>query len=88
MATPAMPASRRLCVHYRATIRTSFVSIYKRNTIDVQGAVDWLRAYKGQIKAVIMIASYRAAAKFIEKTRDLYPSMIYDLPLRFSSTGI
>ena len=50
---------------------------YKRNTIDVQGAVDWLRAYKGQIKAVIMIASYRAAAKFIEKTRDLYPSMIY-----------
>ena len=50
---------------------------YKRNTIDVQGAVDWLRAYKGQIKAVVMIASYRAAAKFIEKTRDLYPSMIY-----------
>jgi ABC-type branched-subunit amino acid transport system substrate-binding protein len=50
---------------------------YKRNTIDVQGAVDSLRAYKGQIKAVVMIASYRAAAKFIEKTRDLYPSMIY-----------
>jgi branched-chain amino acid transport system substrate-binding protein len=51
---------------------------YKRNTIDVQGAVDWLRAYKGSpIKAVVMIASYRAAAKFIEKTRDLYPSMIY-----------
>jgi ABC-type branched-subunit amino acid transport system substrate-binding protein len=50
---------------------------YKRNTIDVQGAVDWLRASKGQIKAVVMIASYRAAAKFIEKTRDLYPSMIY-----------
>jgi ABC-type branched-subunit amino acid transport system substrate-binding protein len=50
---------------------------YKRNTIDVQGAVDWLRGSKGQIKAVVMIASYRAAAKFIEKTRDLYPSMIY-----------
>ena len=50
---------------------------YKRNSIDVQGAVDWLRGYKGQIKAVVMIASYRAAAKFIEKTRDLYPSMIY-----------
>jgi branched-chain amino acid transport system substrate-binding protein len=50
---------------------------YKRNTIDVQEAVDWLRASKGQIKAVVMIASYRAAAKFIEKTRDLYPSMIY-----------
>ena len=50
---------------------------YKRNTVDVQGAVDSLRAYRGQIKAVVMIASYRAAAKFIEKTRDLYPSMIY-----------
>ena len=50
---------------------------YKRNTIDVQEAVDWLRASKGQIKAVVMVASYRAAAKFIEKTRDLYPSMIY-----------
>jgi ABC-type branched-subunit amino acid transport system substrate-binding protein len=31
---------------------------YKRNTIDVQDAVDRLRAYKGQIKAVVMIASY------------------------------
>ena len=50
---------------------------YKRNTIDVPDAVDGLRAYKGQIKAVVMIASYRAAAKFIENTRDLYPSMIY-----------
>jgi ABC-type branched-subunit amino acid transport system substrate-binding protein len=50
---------------------------YKRNTIDVQEAVDWLRSYRGQIKAVVMIASYRAAAKFIEKTRDVYPSMIY-----------
>jgi branched-chain amino acid transport system substrate-binding protein len=50
---------------------------YKRNTVDVQDAVDTLRAYKGQIKAVVMVASYRAAAKFIEKTRDLYPSMVY-----------
>jgi len=50
---------------------------YKRNTVDVQDAVDALRAYKGQIKAVVMVASYRAAAKFIEKTRDLYPAMIY-----------
>ena len=50
---------------------------YKRNTVDVQDAVNALRAFKGQIKAVVMVASYRAAAKFIEKTRDLYPSMIY-----------
>ena len=50
---------------------------YKRNTVDVQQAVDGLRAFKGQIKAVVMVAAYRAAAKFIEKTRDLYPSLIY-----------
>jgi branched-chain amino acid transport system substrate-binding protein len=50
---------------------------YKRNTVDVQDAVNQLNAFKGRIKAVVMVASYRAAAKFIEKTRDLYPSMIY-----------
>ncbi len=50
---------------------------YKRNTVDVQDAVNGLRAFKGQIKAVVMVASYRAAAKFIEKTRDFYPSLIY-----------
>jgi len=51
---------------------------YKRNTVDVQDAVTQLRAHhKVTIKAVVMVATYRAAAKFIEKTRDLYPSMIY-----------
>ena len=50
---------------------------YKRNTVDVQDAANALRGFRGQIKAVVMVASYRAAAKFIEKTRDLYPSMIY-----------
>ncbi len=50
---------------------------YKRNTVDVQDAVNGLRAFKRQIKAVVMVASYRAAAKFIEKTHDLYPSLIY-----------
>jgi hypothetical protein len=28
------------------------------------------------IKAVIMVPTYRAAAKFIEKTRELHPDMI------------
>ena len=50
---------------------------YKRNTVDVQDAVNELRSFKGKIKAVVMVASYRAAAKFIEKTRELYPSLIY-----------
>jgi ABC-type branched-subunit amino acid transport system substrate-binding protein len=50
---------------------------YKRNTVDVDDAVSTLKAQKGQIRAVVMVATYRAAAKFIEKTRDSYPGMIY-----------
>jgi branched-chain amino acid transport system substrate-binding protein len=50
---------------------------YERNTVDVDNAVAGLRAHKAPIKAVVMVAAYRAAAKFIEKTRDLYPTMIY-----------
>jgi ABC-type branched-subunit amino acid transport system substrate-binding protein len=50
---------------------------YKRNTVDVDEAVAALRAHKTPIKAVIMVPTYRAAARFIEKTRDLVPGMIY-----------
>jgi branched-chain amino acid transport system substrate-binding protein len=50
---------------------------YKRNTVDVDEAVAALRLYKGTIKAVVMVPTYRAAARFIEKTRDLFPGMIY-----------
>jgi branched-chain amino acid transport system substrate-binding protein len=50
---------------------------YKRNTIDVDDAVAQLRRQRPAVKAVVMVATYRAAAKFIEKTRDAYPAMIY-----------
>ena len=50
---------------------------YKRNTVDVDDAVNQLKSQKPAIKAVVMVATYRAAAKFIEKTRDQYPGMIY-----------
>src|SRR5262249_6175076 len=50
---------------------------YKRNTIDVDEAVTRLRQNKAGIKAVVMVATYRAAAKFIERTRDAYPGLIY-----------
>jgi branched-chain amino acid transport system substrate-binding protein len=50
---------------------------YKRNTVDVDEAVNQLKAQKPPIKAVVMVSTYRAAAKFIEKTRDLFPNMIY-----------
>jgi branched-chain amino acid transport system substrate-binding protein len=50
---------------------------YKRNTVDVDEAVNMLRVQKPAIKAVVMVATYRAAAKFIEKTHDLFPGLIY-----------
>jgi ABC-type branched-subunit amino acid transport system substrate-binding protein len=45
--------------------------------VDVEEAIGQLRAQKPAIKAVVMVATYRAAAKFIEKTHDLFPGMIY-----------
>jgi ABC-type branched-subunit amino acid transport system substrate-binding protein len=49
---------------------------YKRNTVDVEDAVAQLRKQRN-VKAVVMVATYRAAAKFIEKTHDTYPGLIY-----------
>src|SRR5229473_544012 len=43
---------------------------YERNTVDVEDAVNQLKAQKVPIKAVVMISAYRPAARFIEKTRD------------------
>jgi branched-chain amino acid transport system substrate-binding protein len=50
---------------------------YPRNTLDVDTAIAQVRANKTPIKAVVMVATYRAAAKFIEKTRDSIPGLIY-----------
>ena len=50
---------------------------YPRNTINVDTAIQQLKAHKTPIKAVVMVAAYRAAAKFIEKTHALYPGLIY-----------
>jgi ABC-type branched-subunit amino acid transport system substrate-binding protein len=68
---------------------------YQRNTVDVDDAVAQLqqRAQLQQkrhfpIKAVIMVPTYRAAAKFIEKTRDLYPDMIYTSVSFVGSTAL
>jgi branched-chain amino acid transport system substrate-binding protein len=66
-------AFRALGVSDSAIVRLN----YKRNTVDVDDAVNQLKLQKPAIKAVVMVATYRAAAKFIEKTRDLYPGMIY-----------
>jgi branched-chain amino acid transport system substrate-binding protein len=66
-------AFRALGVSDTAIVRLN----YKRNTVDVDEAVNQLTKQKPAIKAVVMVAAYRAAAKFIEKTRDAYPGMIY-----------
>ena len=50
---------------------------YVRNTIDVDDAIKQLQSQKVPIRAIVMTATYRAAAKFIEKTRDLFPGLIY-----------
>jgi ABC-type branched-subunit amino acid transport system substrate-binding protein len=69
---------------------------YKRNTVDVEDAVAQLNQVQQQalqktrlpIRAVIMVPTYRAAAKFIERTRDLYPDMIYTSVSFVGSTAL
>jgi ABC-type branched-subunit amino acid transport system substrate-binding protein len=66
-------AVRALGVSDTAIVRLN----YKRNTVDVDDAINQLKLQKPPIKAIVMVATYRAAAKFIEKTHDLFPGMIY-----------
>src|SRR5450759_1442460 len=64
---------------------------YQRNTVDVDEAVAQLQQRQKSripIKAVVMVPTYRAAAKFIEKTRDLYPDMIYTSVSFVGSTAL
>ena len=77
-------AFRALGVSDSAIVRLN----YKRNTVDVDDAVNQLKSQKPPIKAVVMVATYRAAAKFIEKTRDLYPGMIYSNVSFVGSTAL
>src|SRR6202795_4181990 len=66
-------AGRALGVSDASIVRLN----YKRNTVDVDDAINQMKLQKPPIKAVVMVATYRAAAKFIEKTHDLYPGMLY-----------
>jgi branched-chain amino acid transport system substrate-binding protein len=50
---------------------------YARNTMELDDAINQLKVQKPPIRAVVMVATTRQAAKFIEKTRDLFPGMIY-----------
>ncbi|MGO9547219.1 MAG: ABC transporter substrate-binding protein [Rhodomicrobium sp.] len=53
---------------------------YQRNSVDVDNAISQLKGHKPAIKAIVMVATTRAAAKFIEKTREAYPGLIYTNP--------
>jgi ABC-type branched-subunit amino acid transport system substrate-binding protein len=50
---------------------------YPRNTMEVDEAVNQLKLQKAPMKAVIIASTDRAAAKFIEKTRDAFPGLLY-----------
>jgi ABC-type branched-subunit amino acid transport system substrate-binding protein len=50
---------------------------YKRNTSDVQDAVDGLLKSRQRIRAVVMVPTYKAAAKFIDKIKAERPEMIF-----------
>jgi branched-chain amino acid transport system substrate-binding protein len=50
---------------------------YKRNTEDVAKALAELKAYGKPIKVIVIVATYGAAARFIQKSHDLFPNIIY-----------
>ena len=76
-------AFRALGVSDSAIVRLN----YTRNTVDVEEAVNQLKALK-TIRAVVMVSTYRAAARFIEKTRDIFPQMIYSNVSFVGSTAL
>jgi branched-chain amino acid transport system substrate-binding protein len=43
---------------------------YRRNTADVDDAVESLRARAAEVDAVVMVATYRAASGFVRRVRD------------------
>jgi hypothetical protein len=78
-------AVRALSADESAIVRFS----YKRNTSDLDDAVKQLKAQTAPIEAVVTVPNHRAAAKFIEKTRDLFAGMIYtDVPAGVQGTAL
>jgi ABC-type branched-subunit amino acid transport system substrate-binding protein len=61
---------------------------YKRDTLDVDNALNQIKAQKIPIRAVVMVASARAAAKFIEKGHDQFPGMTYANVSAVGSTAL
>jgi ABC-type branched-subunit amino acid transport system substrate-binding protein len=68
-----MKAMRALRPELKSVLRLN----YKRNTIDVSDALAGLRERAGSIRAVVLVATYRAAARFIEKTHRNWPHLLF-----------
>ena len=61
----------------------------KPNTLDLDDAAKQLKAQTVPIEAVATVPDYRAAAEFIEKTRDRFAGMIYaELPAGVQGTAL
>ncbi len=63
--------------HYRRDPAKVLRVGYKRNTADVDEAVRLVRANARQVKAVVMVATYKPAARFIEKLRDAGVDLVF-----------
>jgi branched-chain amino acid transport system substrate-binding protein len=50
---------------------------YPRNTLEVEDAAQRIRLHVPPIRAVVMVASYRAAARFVARLRTLSPGVSY-----------
>jgi len=50
---------------------------YKRNTAEVDEAVKAIKRAGGRVKAVVLVATYKPAARFIEKLRDAGADLIF-----------
>jgi branched-chain amino acid transport system substrate-binding protein len=62
---------------YRKDPSTLLRVLYKRNTAEVLDAVKAVVERRDRVKAVIMVGTYRACARFIEKVRDENPRMLF-----------
>jgi hypothetical protein len=62
---------------------------YQPNTLDFDDAVKQLKAQTVPIEAIATVPDYRAAAEFIEKTRDRFAGMIYtEVPAGVQGTAL
>ncbi len=43
---------------------------YRRNTTDVEAAIRKLKAHREKLRAIVMVATSRAAARFVERAKD------------------